>query len=61
MSTKEERRKMCILLHMYVCAIHMKEYASPSREKYKIGAAAVQLLETFRLILFRDDAFTRGP
>ena len=31
----------------------------PRVEKYKIGAA-VQILETFRFILFRDDSFTRG-
>ena len=33
---------------------------SPSRWKYKIGAAAVQILEAIRFILFRDDSFTRG-
>ena len=32
---------------------------SPSCWKYKIGAA-VQILETIRFILFRDDSFTRG-
>ena len=29
-------------------------------EKYKIGAA-VQILETLRFILFRDDSFRSGP
>ena len=32
----------------------------PRVEKYKIGAAAVQILGTIRFILFRDDSFTRG-
>ena len=34
--------------------------AVPRVEKYKIGAAAVQILETTRFILFRDDSFTRS-
>ena len=29
-------------------------------EKYKIGAAAFQILETICFILFRDGSFTRG-
>ena len=33
--------------------------AVPRVEKYKIGTA-VQILETIRFILFRDDSFTRG-
>ena len=33
--------------------------AVPRLEKYKTGAA-VQILETIRFILFRDDSFTRG-
>ena len=32
--------------------------AFPRVEKYKIGSA-VQILETIRFILFRDDSFTR--
>ena len=33
--------------------------AVPRVEKYKIGAA-IQILETIRLILFRDEPFTTG-
>ena len=34
--------------------------AVPRVEKYKIGAAAVQILEKIRFILFRDDSFKNG-
>ena len=34
--------------------------AVPRVEKYKIDAAAVQILEKIRFILFRDDSFKNG-